>query len=361
MRGRPVPLWVLVSAAWIGPATLAVFRAYLHGPLGDGQPVQWRGLVFEGGDWLLYGFLTPAVWWFARRYPLTRGTIARPIGAHLAAAVVLCAAWAGGGILLSYTLFGSTPYDEGVIGWFFTSLPFGVAVYFAVLAVEHAVFYAFEAREREAQAAALSAQLADARLGALQMQMQPHFLLNSLNAITVIVRDQDTATATRMLEMLGEMLQRIVRTDRPSETALAEELAFVQSYLAIEEIRFPDRLRIVFDADAAVLDAAVPEFLLQPLVENALRHGVARRAGVTTVRIEATQDRGDLVLSVTDDGPDPEAGPATPGKGLGLSNTRERLATRYGNRASLRLEPTPEHGTLAEIRLPYTPLGPHDG
>ncbi|MGH7674126.1 MAG: sensor histidine kinase [Gemmatimonadales bacterium] len=353
-RRRP-PLWLFVSAAWLGPAILAAFQAYVQGRLGNRGPATWRSLLWEGGDWLLYALLTPAVFWLARRYPLMRGAIARRLPIHLAAAVVLCAAWAGGGILLSWALFRSTPYGGGVVGWFFTSLPFGVAVYFSVLGVEHAAFYFLEAREREAHAARLSAQLAEARLGALRMQLQPHFLLNALNAVTVIVRDRDTTTATRMLEQLGEILRRVLRAppDRPQEVTLAEELDFVRQYLAIEEIRFSDRLRPELAVDPAVLAAACPEFLLQPLVENAVRHGLAKREAATLLRIEARREGDELVLAVVDDGPGTDA---AAGEGVGLGNTRERLATLYADRARLELARTPEGGTRVTVRLPYRAL-----
>lgn len=355
LRRRP-PVWALVSAAWLGPAILAAFQAYVQGRLGSREPATWRSLVWEGGDWLVYALLTPAVFWFARRHPLTRGTMARRIPLHLLGAILLCAAWAGGGIALSWVLFRSTPYGGGVVGWFFTSLPFGVAVYFSVLGVEHAAFYFVEARDRETQAARLAAQLAEARLGALRMQLQPHFLFNSLNAITVIVRDRDTATATRMLEQLGEMLRRVMRADRPQEVPLAEELDFVRQYLAIEEVRFPDRLRPVFAVDPSLLSAAVPEFLLQPLVENALRHGLAKRVTASRLEIAARREGDELVLTVTDDGPGPGGTAAEWTEGVGLGNTRERLTALYGERARLTLEPTPEGGARATVRLPYHEL-----
>lgn len=352
---RQPPVWLFVSAAWLCPAILAAFQAYVQGRLGNREPTTARDIMWEGGDWLLYALLTPAVFWFARRYPLTRATLARRLPVHLLAAIVLCAGWAFGGVILSYAVYGGPPWG-GPIGWFFTSLPFGVAVYFAVLGIEHAVHYFVEARERETQAARLAAQLAEARLGALRMQLQPHFLFNSLNAITVIVRDRDTATATRMLEQLGEMLRRVMRADRPQEVPLAEELDFVRQYLAIEEMRFSDRLRPVFDVDPALHSAAVPEFLLQPLVENALRHGLAKRVTATMLRIEARREGDELVLSVIDDGPGPSGGGAEWSEGVGLRNTRERLATLYGDRANLELLRTGDSGTAAIVRLPYRKL-----
>jgi len=351
VKRRP-PVWLFVSAAWLVPALLAALKEYAQGLLGSGEPPSWRALVWEGGDWLIYALLTPAVFWLARRYPLTKGSIARRVPLHLAASMVLCAGWAVGGTLLSLVLFRQTPYGGGVVNWFLTSLPFGVAVYFAVLGVEHAVFYFVEARERQTQAARLEAQLADARLGALRMQLQPHFLFNSLNAITVIVRDRDTATATRMLEQLGEMLRRVMRADRPQEVTLADELDFVRQYLGIEQVRFSDRLRPEFAVDPNVLGAAVPEFLLQPLVENAVRHGLAKRVTAALLRIEARREGDELVLAVTDDGP----GPVEPAEGVGLGTTRERLATLYGDRARLELMQTPEGGARVTVQIPYREL-----
>ncbi len=352
---RLPPIWALVSAAWLGPAVLAAFHLYVQGRLGSREPATWQSLVWEGGDWLLYALLTPAVFWLARRYPLTRRRGLYRVPLHLAAAVVLCAAWSGSGIVLWRALFSepSSPWGAGVVGWFLTSLPFGVAVYFALLAVEHAAFHFVEAREREAHAARLAARLAEARLGALRMQMQPHFLYNSLNAITVIVRDRDTATAARMLEQLGEMLRRVMRTEGPQEVPLAEEMEFVRRYLAIEEVRFPDRLRPEIAIPAELLSAAVPDLVLQPLVENAVRHGLARRVEATLLRIEARREGGDLVLTVTDDGPGPEEDAGPRPEGVGLANTRERLATMYGERGRLELTRTASGGAAATVRLPY--------
>jgi hypothetical protein len=351
---RSIPVWALVSAAWLVPGILSVFRAYVHSGMGEGEPLTWRWILWEGGDWFLYAFLTPAVFWSGARYPLAPGTLARRIPLHLGAAVVLCAAWAGGGVLLSLSLFGSTPYGGSAVGWFFTSLPFGVAVYFAVLGVQHAVFYFGQARERESQ-------LAEARLGALRMQLQPHFLFNSLNAVSVVVRDRDPATAGRVLEQLSEMLRRVMRTGGPPEVALGEELDFVRRYLAIEEVRFPDRLRPVFEVDPALERAAVPELILQPLAENAIRHGLARRTAATVLRVAARRDGDDLVLTVTDDGPGPGAAAEAGAEGVGLSNTRERLRTLYGDRARLTLTATPGGGAVAEVRLPYRDLEPGGG
>lgn len=342
-RERRVPLWVLVSAAWLAPSILAAFRTWVQARMG-GQSATAAEVMWEGGDWLLYAGLTPLVFWISRRLPLERETLVRNGLLHLFASVLVTGLWAGGGVLLSLALFGWPPYGNSAIGWYFTSLPFGVPVYFAVVSVERAATYFVEAKDRQAQ-------LAEARLRALRMQMQPHFLLNSLNAITVVVRDRDTATATRMLEQLGDILRRVVRTDRPAEVTLEEELSFVRQYLGIEQARFGDRLRVDWDVPAEVAGSIVPEFILQPLVENAIRHGLARRMGPTQVVIQARREGSVLILSVIDEGDGSGVG-VEPGEGLGLANTRERLSTLYGRRANLALEAT-EGRAVATMRLPY--------
>lgn len=323
----------------------------MQGALGNWDPAGWRQLIWEAADWLVYGLLTPLVFLAANRWRLTRDTALARVPLHLLFAVLLCGAWAGMGELLRWAVLPEqqAPTSQSMIGWFFISLPFGVSVYFAVLGIEHATHYFVEARTRETQAARLAAQLADARLSALRMQIQPHFLLNTLNAVTVIVRDRDHQTATRMLEQLGDLLRRVVRSDRPPEIPLREELDFLRQYLAIEQVRFSDRLQPVIAVPDALLDALVPEFILQPLVENALRHGLARQSDLTTVTIEAAREGDDLVLRVADNGP----GPNGQGPGIGLSNTQQRLATLYGERGRLSLTASETGGTVAEVRFPW--------
>ncbi|HKV74649.1 MAG TPA: histidine kinase [Gemmatimonadales bacterium] len=354
VNSRRIPIWFFVSLAWLAPALLASMTTMIRAHAG-GEPVALKDMVWDGGDWLLYGLITPIVFLVGRRYPLTGPRFPLRLLVHFLASIGLCAAWAGGGILLWRLLYGhpATPYGGGAWGWMLTSLPFGVAVYFAVLGAERAATYLFEAREQETQAARLNTQLAEARLGALRMQLQPHFLFNALNAITVVVRDRDTVTAARMLEQLGEVLHQVIRSDRPQEIPLADELDFLRRILELEQVRFSDRLRPEFAVDQEVLGAAVPDFVLQPLVENALRHGLAAREAATLLRIEARQDGNALVLSVTDDGPGPAEGAAERREGVGLANTRERLAALYGPAASLALSATPGGGARATIRIPF--------
>ena len=350
---------MLIAAACVVPAALDGALTYVQGRL-NGRAPGWQEVFWQANEWLILGALTPIAYSLAQKFPLRPPIRGRNLLAHAGGALLLCLGWATAGALFRWVL-GIGPDDvsrtQYLAGWLLTTIPWGTFMYFTTLGCIHAFGYFVEARQREAQAAKLAAQVAEARLGALRMQLHPHFLFNSLNAITVLVRDQDTANAARMLDLLSDILRQVLRSDQAHETSLSEELSFLERYLAIEQVRFSDRLRVRFDVDEPLLDAAVPAFLLQPLVENALRHAVARRADGGTIEICAARDGDDLVLSVTDDGAgtvEPDvAAPARSGNGVGLANIRERLATLYGTAARLDLQPRgTAPGTVVTVRLP---------
>jgi LytS/YehU family sensor histidine kinase len=274
------------------------------------------------------------------------------VAAHAAGAIALCVGWASLGILLGW-LLDHYPWRGELIRdyaeWVLTSLPWSVFMYFTVLGCVYAFSYHREARERESQQARLAAQLAEARLSALRMQLHPHFLFNCLNAITVLVRDDNTRDASRMLELLSGVLRQVLQSEKKHEVTLDDELRFVEQYLAIEQVRFSDRLRVQWSIDAAIRDALVPSFILQPLVENAVRHGIARRIEAGLIEITARQSKNDLVLTVRDDGPGYRP---VSGAGVGLANTRARLETLFGDRAQLEVRDAEGGGTIATLRIP---------
>jgi len=211
--------------------------------------------------------------------------------------------------------------------------------------------YFVAARDRDLQVARMAEQLASARYAALQAQVNPHFLFNTLNTIAVFVRDGDRQGAVQIVEHLSDVLRQTMSRHRANEVTLEAELALIRQYLAIEQARFPDRLAVEITAAETMSAAAVPSFSLQHLVENAIRHGIAKKEGAGHVRIRAGRDGTTLVLTVADDGPG--AGAAPPGKGHGLGNTRARLAALYGENASLDLSGAAGGGTVATLRLPY--------
>jgi two-component system, LytTR family, sensor kinase len=366
---------MIVSAAWIVPAGFAVINRIAQAHLQDWGPATIRELLFEFGDWLLYAFLTPFVFAISKRWPLARPHLARRIALHLAFSLLFCVAWATVGQTLRMLLvriFAPQLMEQALqqglaqfwrqigvewLSWIFTTLPFGVAVYLCVVGIEHATRYFIEAREREVQVARLSEQLSSARFAALQAQLNPHFLFNTLNTIAVLVRDDDRQGAVRIVEHLSELLRRTLTRHRANEVTLGEELELVRQYVAIEQARYSDRLRPDFRIPDPLLSAALPSFALQHLVENAIRHGIARDADAGLLLVTAEHAGDYLQITVVDDGPGIDL-QIPPPPGHGIENTRERLRALYGANASLELARRPEGGTIATLRVPYRELGP---
>ena len=331
-------------------------------------PATTRDLIWSIGDWFIYAFLTPAVFAISRRLPVARPVLVRRALLHVAISLLFCVAWATIGQVLQLLLavtFDPAKLHASIaagrfwpqflhdwISWIFTTLPFGVAVYLCVVGVEHAIRYFVEARDRELQLSRLAQQLAGARLSALQAQLNPHFLFNSLNTIAVLVRDGDRSTAVRIVEHLSDLLRRTLSRTRANEVALEDEIDLVRQYLAVEQARFSDRLRPEWSIDPSAHSAAIPSFALQHLVENAVRHGISRRTNAGRVTIEVRRSGDLLEIAVADDGAGISAGAPMP-EGHGIANTRERLRTLYGARASLTVEPALPQGTVATLRLPF--------
>ena len=366
MRVRP---WMVVSLMWLAPAALAAIDRIAQVRFRGDSPPTTGDLIWAGGDWLVYAFLTPIIFWMAGRWPIARPHLVRRTVLHLAISVLFCAAWALAGTALRLAIgfvfnhdpFGGNPSDQSwraigtfAISWIFTTLPFGVVVYLGMVGMAHAIRYFIEARDREVQLARTSEQLADARLSALQAQVNPHFLFNTLNTIAVRARDGDTAGTVSMVEQLSDLLRRTLNRARGVEVRLEDELDLVRGYLAIEQARFSDRLHPIFRVDADVIDAAVPSFSVQHLVENAVRHGIARRPEAGRLIVGARRDADHLVVSVEDDGQGVSGEEAPPAHGI--ANTRERLRALYGDAASLIVQPAHPHGTTATLRVPYRAL-----
>ena len=352
---------MIVSAAWIVPAVFAVINRIAQARLQRWEPATLHELLFEFGDWLLYAFLTPAIFVISKKWPLTRPHLVRRALRHFFFSLLFCVAWATCGQVLRVILGGAAKFWQPLgiewLSWIFITLPFGVAVYLCVVGIEHATRYFIDAREREVQVARLSEQLSSARFAALQAQLNPHFLFNTLNTITVLVRDNDRQGAVSIIEHLSELLRRTLTRHQANEVTLGEELDLVQQYVAIEQARFSDRLRPEFRIPESLMSAAFPSFALQHLVENAIRHGIAKHTDAGLLLVTASRSGDVLEISVIDDGVGIDLGvPVLPGHGI--DNTRERLRALYGGRASLEITRRAEGGTIAILRLPYRGLRP---
>lgn len=226
-----------------------------------------------------------------------------------------------------------------------------VWVFLVWCAVHFAITYDAEARDKSLRLLAAQALASDAQNQMLRYQINPHFLFNTLNALSTLILAKDTAKAEQMVLSLSGFLRHSLEKELTDTITLREELEVQRLYLAIEQVRFGERLRFVDRVPGELLDAAAPSLILQPLVENAVKYGVAAQAGPVTIEIAARAEGSTLVLSVTDDGPGAATATA-PGLGVGLRNVRRRLEAMYGAAAGIELQARDPHGFIATIRLP---------
>jgi signal transduction histidine kinase len=351
--------WVLIAGVWAVPALLAASETYLFWRLGGRSYPFWRAVVMEGPAWMIYALLTPVIFALGRRLPLQRPRLGRHLAAHLAASLTIGLLYAAVATLTTQAFSPMPrpmPFGRMALAWYLSALPLTTLTYFGTVGAGLALEYFAEARRRETDAARLSAQLAEARLGALRMQLHPHFLFNTLNAITVLARDGETVAVTRMLTLLSDLLRDVLRTDASHFIPLEEELAFARRYLEIELVRFADRLQVRESVDESIRGLPVPAFVLQPLIENALRHGIAPRAmgGVVEIGARVSAD-GRAELWVSDDGVGlPEDWSGVDDYGIGLSNTAARISELGHGAGSLSVVRTAGGGTRATVTLSVT-------
>ena len=324
-----------------------------------GSPLSlWRALLIEVTRWYGWALLMRPVARLSERYPLDWPPRSTSLAVHVTAALT------ANGVIALADAFVATrllPSPRDAVATFrvylLVGLPVTVIAYVAIVGGSALLRARSRLHARELEAAELSAQLRASQLAALRMQLQPHFLFNSLNAITALVRDADTARATRALALLGSVLRTAIRATDGHDITLGEELEFVRRYLELERLRFGERLRIVLDVPEPLLAARVPSFVLQPFVENALKHGVLRERAANEIAIRAHSVRGSLQLVVRDDGRGlgRADGADVARHGVGIANVRSRLERMYGRRANLSVADAGDGpGVQVEITVPLT-------
>jgi two-component system LytT family sensor kinase len=330
------------------------------------HPELWRPLLFcsltRAYGWAL---LSLVVQWLARRFPIERRAIHRALALHLLFSLVVSLAastlisWVGFHLRIPWYL---PDYRMALRTTVETTLFVDTFTYWMVLALWEALdsYLKYQKERRRAlestlHLSELTAQLARARLAALKNQLQPHFLFNTLNGIMALVRRHDATHAEEMLVRLSALLRFILRDSDSQEVSLGNELDFVRLYLSIEEIRFQDRLQVEIDVRPELFHAMVPAMCLQPLVENAIRHGIGRSSAAGKVTVRSERIGSNLTIEVEDNGSINGAKAATEGVGIGLSNTRARLHSLYGESAQLFIERADHGVTIARIVIPYRP------
>jgi len=354
--------WALIFLCW---TVIGLFFAgrNIVSAISRGAPIAWaRGVCFEVIYWLTWGLFTPVIFSFARRYRIQNRRPARSamalLGFGLLVAPLQVATEASISLLIAWRLLHH-PREEIlqrialmpriILIESFT----GLVTYAVIVGVFYAFDYYQKFRERELRAAQLEGRLAQAELQNLKTQLQPHFLFNTLHAISVLMQENVPA-ANRMLVRLSELLRMTLESAGAQEVTLKQEMEFARRYLEIEQTRFQDRLSVKTVVDPAALDARVPSLLLQPLVENALRHGIARRAGAGLLEIRARREGDKLRLHVRDNGPGLQTDAnGEMVKGVGLSNTRARLDQLYGSAHSFEIGNAEGGGALVTVTIPF--------
>lgn len=306
--------------------------------------------------WYSWALLTPAILWLSRRCPLERGRLRRHVPAHIAGVFVATLAHVS---LVTLGRAGIGNFHPLPGDWqmhfqrlFFLNFDFEMATYWAIVGLSHALSYHYVAQARALAASRLETRLVEAQLQTLQRQIQPHFLFNTLNTVSALMH-RDVEAADDMLARLGSLLRQSIETVDVQEVALAHELDFLRKYVDIEQARFQDRLTVTFEIDPDAEDCPVPNFLLQPLVENSIRHGIGPRTGPGRVWVRAARVGDILRLEVRDDGVGVDAARLSDLEhGVGLSNTRSRLAHLYGDRHRFIVARPSDGGLSVQVEIP---------
>lgn len=350
----PPVLWAVV-VWWSSYALLFSAQiALMTGP--QGMPMSWpQALAFGFAVWMPWVPLTLGLYWLVQRYPIARGRMLRAFAAMLAAALAVV-------LLRSVYIYLTDPFlhwygPEPAAGFFevaVTSFNNNFIIAWIVIGAAHAAVFYRRSRDSARQVVVLKASLAEARLEAIRAKLNPHFLFNALNSVAEVVH-KDAELADRMLVSLSALLRDALAAEAAQSRALREEIALARHYLTIEQVRLQDRLRIQWQVDEDSLDVEVPTLILQPLVENAIVHGVARRRRSEPLRICAQLCSGALRLEV--ENCVAADGPPLRGSGIGLDSVRSRLRLMHGDAAALEQSVTTEGRYLVRIALPGPAVG----
>jgi len=301
-------------------------------------------------EWYTLALLAPAVLRFTARFPIEPRRL-HFVPLHVVASLAFTASAVVLGAFVS-SLTEASPFSQQLSQFLSKHVATALVTYWVLVTIRTAVHFFREKNRRALQAIQLQSQLAQSRLQVLKMQLHPHFLFNTLHAISTLIRDE-AALAEDMLLRLSELLRAYLDNDRP-EIALSRELELLDLYLGIQRIRFRDRLTTRIDAGRSTLEAMVPGLILQPLVENAINHGIGRHAGSDCIEIAAFRDADNLYLEVRNRNSQLDVTPeAAFTAGIGLSNSRLRLKELYGPAAAIYIDALLPQGVVCRVRLPF--------
>ncbi|HVP54736.1 MAG TPA: histidine kinase [Candidatus Eisenbacteria bacterium] len=339
-------LWTLL--AFLSAAGAHVYLSSTSTPISWTQLLAWNILISS-----VWSLLTPLVYELARRYTFDRSGWKLSLPIHIVASIILAFIGAVAMValnpLVTWTKEPSIPFFAHVLSRTFMD----IQRYWYVLLITQAIAFYGKYQERQLLSSQLEAQLANAQLEVLKIQLEPHFLFNTLNSIASLAR-HDGAAAEHMTLQLADLLRMSLDGIGVHEVPLHQELTFLQRYIDIQQVRFHDRLRVETEIDPRTLDTLVPNLILQPLVENAIRHGISPRRAPGLIRIATWRDRDDVWMEIRDNGVGFASGRGVmPPEGVGLRNTRSRLRQLYSDDHAMVLEDAPGGGCTVKIRVPY--------
>lgn len=348
--------WRWIAAMWCAGGLFEASQAVLIMRFGEGRRHAWLPLfATELATWLPWALATPWIISLARRYPIARSTTLRTLAAHLTAFVtisVVTEVWSAT-LQVLFNPWGNRRWPTFWDTWSITLL-YQILIFVIAYALILTITYLVDSRENVArqmtETARLNEELSKAQLAALRRQMEPHFMFNTLNSIAGLVRDRRNDAAVSMIVGLSEFLRRATAQSHRSQVTLAEEVEYLQRYVDIQQVRFGERLRVSVDIAADLLNTQVPNLLLQPLVENAIKHGIAKRAAGGSVRVAGALKDGSLCLSVYNDGPAFSKDWQT--NGVGLTNLRTRLQILHGDEAEIAMSDAGSDGVEVIVTLP---------
>ena len=316
----------------------------------------WDTMISQLGRAAMWGFMLPFILQLRTKMPLSRGHWVAGVGFHALFSVAIMAVYYLGRIAFYRLLYGESEWgfwNEAITGFYGHNL-IDIAWYWAIIGLGYGLEIYERFRSEELKAAQLESRLMETELKALREQLRPHFLFNTMNTIAVLVREKRNDEAVSLLSRLGALLRMSLDPARVHQVTLRQEMEFLDRYVEIQKARFSDRLNVQINISADAMDARIPNLLLQPLVENAIIHGAGPKNSPCLVTVNGRVENGVLHLEVRDDGPGmPVGGPKR--EGVGLANTRERLAKIYGVASRLTLESVPGHGVSILIALPCRP------
>jgi two-component sensor histidine kinase len=350
--------WTWIAAIWCAGALFGASQTILvmHALVGHGA--WFKPFVVAFASWLPWALATPVIVAVARKWPIAHGAFLKTAGAHLLAFVVIsmvAGAWAAL-LRVMFNPWHRTPPPAFVDTWYASlsdqALTF-VIVYVLILTITYVVDSREKMERQLTETARLNEELSRAQLAALRGQMDPHFMFNTLNSIVGLVRDQRNDAAISMIVGLSEFMRRASEDSHRAQVTLAEEVEYLQRYIDIQKMRFGDRLRISLDIPADLGEAQVPNLLLQPLVENAIKHGVSKRITGGEIRVAGTRQNDTLSLTVYNDGPWVQEDQEATSCGVGLGNLRTRLQILHGDRSALLLKPLDTGGVEVVVTLPF--------